>query len=487
MLLETDEAPALLKARVAALHRAGLRPAPAHVVFVLHGQPPDDRRKVDIAVDYANQPVDARSYAFQRGGWFESRFVFVRGSAPEGWDEVAFPGLELVDVAEGDGFAPTVEVAVQRKRKELTVVPVDDDGRPKILRIEPAATRCRHEAVIPVPLPDSWVHPLAALVRAAGLLVERPDHRLLLAGHASQPGSDATNQKVSEARARALLAVVEGDREGWVQLATDRASLADIKGYLHYLAHRRGWACDPGDTSAKNGAAAKRAVEGFQREYTARFEQPLKDDGVCGKKTLGAVFDVMRHELERWLEKHGLVVADLLRGQPTATGCGERHHDAPTLPQPPTEEARRFVDVLVVPPDVPPDPDAVYGGEWPFEVVPLEDEPGDWERGRVIVATDADPAAGVSDRYTLRAADGSYDRTLSLAADGTRDFGGLDLVFVDVPTSARLDLVVERDGVAPRRLFEGLAYAEVAHASSYDRVKLLDPFELPADAAGGDA
>lgn len=493
VLLDTDEARALTKAAVAALHRAGKRPAPRDILFVLYGQGQESTKKVGVTVEYAQREADARTYDFQRGGWWESRFVFVRGPEPEGWAQVQFPGLELVDVhEEGEpGHAPTVEVGVARKKKELTVVPVGvDDDRPKALRVEPAATRCRDEAAIPVPLADAWLHPVAALVRAAGLLAERPDHRLLLVGHASAPGKKATNQALSEARARSLLALVEGDRDGWVKLATDHGSLADVKGYLRYLAARRGWSCDPGDDSAKNDAAAKAGVEAFQREYAARFERPLDDDGVCGVQTLGAVFDVMRHELERWLEKHGLGPAVLLRAQPQALGCGEERVDAPGLPQPATPEGRRFVDVLVLPPELSADPAALYDGATPIELVPLDDEPGDWERGRVIVATDADPdaPAEATDRFTLRAQDGSYERTLTVGADGTRDFGGLDLVFDEVPTQAALELLVASAQGAPRPLFAGLTFAEVGRASSFEQVKVLDPFELPEQAlVGGDA
>lgn len=489
VLLDAEEARALPKARVAALHRAGQRPAPRDVLFVLYGQGQESTKKVGVTVEYARREADARTYDFQRGGWWESRFVFVRGPDPAGWAQVQFPGLELVDVAEeGEpGHAPTVEVGVARKKKELTVVPVDDE-RPKALRVEPAATRCRDEAAIPVPLADAWVHPVAALVRAAGLLAERPDHRLLLVGHASASGSGARNQALSEARALSLLALVEGDRDGWVKLATDHGSLADVKGYLRYLAARRGWSCDPGDDSARNDAAAKAGVSAFQREYAARFERPLDDDGVCGAQTLGAVHDVMRHELERWLEKHGLGVA-LLRGA-EALGCGEERVDAPGLPQPATPETRRFVDVLVLPPGFPADPATLYDGATPIELVPLDDEPGDWERGRVIVATDADPAAPAeaTDRFTLRAQDGGYERTLTVGTDGTRDFGGLDLVFDEVPTQAALELLVAGAQGAPRSLFAGLTFAEVARASSFEQVKVLDPFSPPEQALlGGDA
>ena len=42
-------------------------------------------------------------------------------------------------------------------------------------------------------------------------------------------------------------------------------------------------------------------MEAFQTECNERFDASVDVDGVCGEQTLGAVFQVLRFEFERWL------------------------------------------------------------------------------------------------------------------------------------------------------------------------------------------
>lgn len=482
-LSETDVAPVLPKQLVVDLFRSGRRPGPAHVVVVRVWQP-GQQKSLSLIVEYAHREAAPATYPLRATGYLETRFLFVHGEDPPGWEEVAFPLLELHDLSEeGEpGHAPSLEVEALRKRRELQVEAVRPPDR-KVYRVAPAATRFLHESALALPLEGS-PHPVAALVRAAGHLVDRaPRHRLVLVGHTSASGSQKKNRDLSQARAESLLHLITDDREAWVELAATAGCLRDVKGYLAYLTRERGWSCDPGELDAKNDAAAKRGIEAFQREFNQRRQGTLAEDGVCGRLTLGALYDVLDDELERWLAKHGLRRDHLRLADPPVLACGERHAASDRLPSPVSDETRRCVDLLLVPTDVPIDDAVLYSGQVEVQELALGDEPGAWERGRFLLVTDVDPKLDPppDDRFTLRAADGSFERTLSTRDDAVRDFGGVDLVFDDVPTGARFELISEPAAGERRTLFSDVPYPALGRQSDYDLLRGDDVFELPEE------
>lgn len=441
----TEEARVVTKAAALALAASGLQPASLDIL-VVRLQPRRDVGHVDLAIEFTSAVADERGYPVPVPPYIDVPFLFVAG--PEALPpDLAFAGLHVVDVTEDSerGFAPTVGVtALKQRTVELTTVAAQ--APVTVHRVEPTAVRFAQGSALSLPREELEHHPLLGLVIAAGFLADHPDHRLLLVGHASPEGGDAHNRKLSRARAEGLAQLIRGERDPWVDTATNHGSLADVKAYLSYLTRERGWSCDPGPVTPVNDARAKAGVKAFQGEYNRRFEGALAEDGVCGVKTLGAIFDVLCFELDRWLDKHGTTRQALRLAEPATLGAGEAFVDHPALPAPATEENRRFVDLLLLPPALGPvaEPAAVYDHETAvLRELPVAAEPGAWEVGAFTIVTDLLPDdVEVDERYRLVAADGSFDVEQSVPVHGLVRNGGIEVEFDRVPAQARYTLTV---------------------------------------------
>ena len=180
----------------------------------------------------------------------------------------------------------------------------------------------------------------------------------------------------------------------------------------------------------------------------------------CGDQTLGAVFEVLRFEWDRWLVKHGLREADIAAIRFEYVECLDRG-----LAHAPTE-TDGGIDLLVVEQFAlggrPIDVSALYGAgvarHSPY-VVPAE--PGGWQSGPYTVITDVVGGDEVlPEIYNLRATDGSFAQGLILP-DEAFDNGFLELRFTDVPCDRRYRLDVEIVGVGNYEIFADLAYADL--------------------------
>lgn len=110
--------------------------------------------------------------------------------------------------------------------------------------------------------------------------------------------------EVTASQLGSVESVLRGNRDAWVALATGDGSLEEIRAYFAHLSTHRGWPISP---EGSPGAQ----VQAFQGEYNTRLEATILEDGVCGEQTLGAVFDVLRDELRRWLPAFDLKEANL--------------------------------------------------------------------------------------------------------------------------------------------------------------------------------
>lgn len=107
-----------------AIAERGHVPPSAQVVFVtLH-----PRRSTDLTVEltpvYAGQPAQPLSFTDVAlpgsEGVYHAPFVFTFGS--DSLEGLTFPDLTIVDITEGDGFAPSVEFrALNKRAQELPV------------------------------------------------------------------------------------------------------------------------------------------------------------------------------------------------------------------------------------------------------------------------------------------------------------------------------------------------------------------------------
>jgi len=331
-------------------------------------------------------------------------------------------------------------------------------ARPVVLRPEHGLIEAWPRSALVVPAP--WTgqrHPISALLHAVH------EARRMTAGCVVVVGWTATGEEppaVAKHRTAAVAALLGNDASAWTSIATEHGSLADVLAYVDYLGRDRGFACTADHISPIESDATKAAIASFQTDYNARFSKSIDVDGVCGEQTLGAVFDVLRFEWDRWLAKHGLTEQDVAAVRfeyAEALDRGLAH--APT-------ESDGGIDLLVVEQFAlggrPIDLNALYGAgvarHTPYVVPP---EPGGWQSGPYTVITDVVRGEELlPEIYNLRATDGSFAQGLILP-DEAFDNGFLELRFTDIPCDRRYRLDVEIIGVGTYEIFADLAYAEL--------------------------
>lgn len=333
-----------------------------------------------------------------------------------------------------------------------------------------------------LPLPDNeGLHPLGALMVALDLVAGNPEHILLIVGHADT-GEASDPKALSQDRADALLALIRNEPERWVEIATRSGSLADVKRYLNYLGHHRRWSCYAGEPTPEDDEAAAAGVTAFQREFNRRFaEHPeILEDGVCGVETLGAVFQVLRHELDRWVEKHELEQTPFrLHSDVPALAAGAQAAHSQYLPRRGAPEATRAIDLVLVDRrcfvERQPSVEVVYFDRFPRREEhdpPLE--PGAWEFGEVVVFLPEHDPARSDLRFQLRSAAGDYDRVLDAATDRQVVEGFIELVFEDVPTDGSFTLLAHSQADTTV-LYADVPYADLERFHPVNEESLLNP------------
>jgi hypothetical protein len=135
----------------------------------------------------------------------------------------------------------------------------------------------------PAPLRPSAepVHGIDALKACLVLGKDVAVDRILVAGH---------HATVSEEMARSVAYLLTAQRNEWVDLSTAKGTEADYRCILHWIAATKGWACEPQPDAAP-------AVLEFQRAYSAEFGAAIGVDGIVGRETWGAFFDMYMRAL----------------------------------------------------------------------------------------------------------------------------------------------------------------------------------------------
>jgi outer membrane protein OmpA-like peptidoglycan-associated protein len=220
--------------------------------------------------------------------------------------------------------------------------------RPEVERIDGARLGFAPDSPLLVPLADDLA-PLQALATALARLRDDPALHLLIVGHASADGSARTNDTLALQRAECARHLLLGDRDAWVELAAAHGSPADIQKLLRYLAAVHDWPTDPGRVDGVIDHTVDAAVSSFQATYNAIFGDQIMVDGVIGRETLGALFDVQRHEL-----RHQLGALDVHDAPPrwfgapgVASACA-RVLAHPGIPGSQTAAGQRRVDLLLL-------------------------------------------------------------------------------------------------------------------------------------------
>jgi len=117
-------------------------------------------------------------------------------------------------------------------------------------------------------------------------------------GFASSAGDPNPNRKLSLRRAQVVKAILDRDAGAWDSLAKGNFTTVDIQQFLSDLHKACGWECDPGAVDGQSGPKTKAGIESFQRECNARYKLGLKEDGVCGPKTWGAVLRAIHGQVQ---------------------------------------------------------------------------------------------------------------------------------------------------------------------------------------------
>jgi hypothetical protein len=183
--------------------------------------------------------------------------------------------------------------------------------------------------------------------------VERnPKKLVLVAGHTDTSGDAGYNVELSELRAKNLHAALKGNRDDWVAVADKKHKVEDYKQILKWVKQTKGWPCDPGKVDNNNDAATKTAVKNFQIEYNKAFKKSIAEDGIVGKETWGAFFDVYEEQLLGRMNiepqklkqvRDSIVFAD---GGKPFVGCGESFPVDQAGKDNVKSEANRRVEVL---------------------------------------------------------------------------------------------------------------------------------------------
>jgi hypothetical protein len=200
---------------------------------------------------------------------------------------------------------------------------------------------------------------LSTLAAVYEFLKANPDHRLLVAGHSDTTGEDDFNYTIADERARNVLALLQGERSRWVDISLARHRIIDIQRILAHVNRELNWDCFPGPEDDVAGPLLESGVRRFQARYNREIGPPIAVDGVVGRETWGAFFDVYMDDLAAFM---GVSVAELPgernlqfvdHGQ-RYISCGEKHPIEEAERQNFRSKVNRRVEFLFYPKAVPP-------------------------------------------------------------------------------------------------------------------------------------
>jgi hypothetical protein len=160
-------------------------------------------------------------------------------------------------------------------------------------------------------------------------LKKNPGYKLLVTGHTDRSGEDEYNFVLSAKRAKNFLCLLNGDSDTWVEISHGQHKAEDYQRICAHYSDFFGWNCHPGEVDGIHGPMTSAALKNLQASYNEYFNKSIAMDGVLGRQTWGAFFDLYMHELACLLgisideldaERSGLRLVD---GE-GLIACGER-------------------------------------------------------------------------------------------------------------------------------------------------------------------
>lgn len=147
------------------------------------------------------------------------------------------------------------------------------------------------------------------------------EQKVLVAGHTDRSGPEEYNFELSRKRAFVVISVLEADRDSWVKIVIDQNKNEDIQYILKWIAVYKKWNCDPGKIDGIKGPDTIASIKEFQKKSS------LKDDGIAGELTWGAIFDIYQEYLDDIManEKDALAMRTSINWafDCKGVGCGE--------------------------------------------------------------------------------------------------------------------------------------------------------------------
>lgn len=200
---------------------------------------------------------------------------------------------------------------------------------------------------------------LAVVVACLLHAKQNPSQKILVAGHTDRSGTDEYNLGLSRLRAENVLALLRGDRERWVATAREKLKVLDIQLLMSWLTRSWGWQCDPGVLDGVNGPRTTAAIRMFQEAYNEHVGGDLTVDGIVGKQSLGAMFDLYMKEIALLAGFEESELASTQSGlgfvEPGKefVGCGEHHPIDPSTESSDRSASDRRVEILFFEPGDP--------------------------------------------------------------------------------------------------------------------------------------
>ncbi|HEX6240209.1 MAG TPA: OmpA family protein [Polyangiales bacterium] len=195
---------------------------------------------------------------------------------------------------------------------------------------------------------------LSVIAAALRYAKDNAGKKLLLAGHADSSGGADYNRSLSEARAKATQALLQGDRAGWGGVCAAHDKVEDLQRVLAWLAEAHGWPCHPGEVDDKLGPHTRDARRAFRKRHNEEFSGNLALDAETSAEDWSALFDLyelsLRDELGDAVDS---ARAALTFHEPALLACGEDFAAGGNRPTGIRSASDRRVDLLFLDPGEP--------------------------------------------------------------------------------------------------------------------------------------
>lgn len=179
------------------------------------------------------------------------------------------------------------------------------------------------------PAPDMLSRVMTAIRHAK----QNPSQKLIVHGLGGAAGEDTA---FSLLRAKAVRALVEGNKSAWNEACLIHHTVADYQRILQWIARVWAFDCNPGSVNGTHDAATAGAVKRFKAMYNTEYSASLADDDLVDVNVWGAFFDVYEDVLAVYF---GLDDRAKLSGERSAlkfvddgkksVGCGAGHPTEP--------------------------------------------------------------------------------------------------------------------------------------------------------------